>query len=146
MISTPCTPGSSVLSWHECHAQGTFSADVQPDPPGAGLNIGGQTGFNTNLLLGEKSISARSSMAFTPCPIRSAPVHESPARCFPVRQLRLHGRNMPARITCAVEMRKEQTSREPSSSPAKSSAVIWSRWAKKAPALADRRLRRRSGS
>ncbi len=54
--------------------------------------------------------------------------------------------NMPARITRAVEVRKERLPGKPSSSPAKSSAVIWSRGLKRPPVLADRRLRRRTGS
>ncbi len=60
---------------------------------GAGLNIGESEQDSIPVCCSaRKSISARSSMAFTPCQYAPHPVHESPARCFPARQLRLHGR------------------------------------------------------
>ncbi len=111
---------------------------------GAGLNIGGQTGFKPICCSARKSISARSSMAFTHVQYVPPPVHESPARCFPARSFACMDGNMPARITRAVEVRRNRLPGKPSSSPAKSSAVICHDGLKRPPALADRQLHRRS--
>ncbi len=74
---------------------------------GAGLNIGGQTGFNTNLLLGEENPSAPDlQWLLRHVQYAPHPVHESPARCFPAGSFACMDGNMPARITRAVEVRR----------------------------------------
>lgn len=80
---------------------------------GAGLNIGGQTGFNTNLLLGEKIhqrpiFNGFYAMSNT---LRTQFTNRLPDAFRPGSFACMDG-NMPARITRAVEVRKEQTSRE----------------------------------
>lgn len=80
---------------------------------GAGLNIGGQTGFNTNLLLGEKIhqrpiFNGFYAMSNT---LRPQFTNRLPD-AFRSGSFACMDGNMPARITRAVEMRKEQTSRE----------------------------------